>query len=126
MSSRSECNYRRKSRRCSSFKSPKNPNLSILELFVKDRTGGMKVTRFFAGRRNSNIAYVKSQQSLYAVGATVAVSGLVKESKYGKSLNDPLIEIIDSPNSFLKSKSIGQIFPVYSLTEGILLINSEI
>ncbi len=108
-----------KVRRCSSFKSPKNPNLSILELFIKDKTGGMKVTRFFAGRRNSSISYVKSQQSLYAVGATVAVSGLVKESRYGKSLNDPLIEILDSPNSYLKSKSIGQIFPVYSLTEGI-------
>ncbi|WP_269624642.1 ATP-dependent DNA helicase RecG [Prochlorococcus marinus] len=108
-----------KVRRCSSFKSPKNPNLSILELFIKDNTGGMKITRFFAGRRNSSIAYVKSQQSLYTVGATVAVSGLVKESRYGKSLNDPLIEIIDSPNSYLKSKSIGQIFPVYSLTEGI-------
>ncbi len=108
-----------KIRRCSSFKSPKNPNLSILELFIKDKTGGMKVTRFFAGRRNSSIAYVKSQQSLYTVGSTVAVSGLVKESRYGKSLNDPFIEIIDNPNSYLKSKSIAQIFPVYSLTEGI-------
>ncbi len=108
-----------KIRRCSSFKSPKNPNLSILELFIKDITGGMKVTRFFAGRRNSSFTFVKSQQSLYQVGATVAVSGLVKESKYGKSINDPLIEIIDSPNSFLKSRTIGQIFPVYSLTDGI-------
>ena len=108
-----------KVRRCSSFKSPKNPNLSILELFIKDKTGGMKVTRFFTGRRSSSIAYVKSQQSLYPVGATVAVSGLVKESKYGKSFNDPLIEIIDSPNDYLKSRTIGQILPVYSLTEGI-------
>ena len=74
-----------KVRRCSSFKSPKNPNLSILELFIKDKTGGMKITMFFAGRRSSSIAYVKSQQSLYPVGATVAVRGLVKESKYGKS-----------------------------------------
>ncbi len=74
-----------KVRRCSSFKSPKNPNLSILELFIKDKTGGMKVTRFFAGRRNSSISYVKSQQSLYAVGATVAISGLFKESRYAKS-----------------------------------------
>ncbi len=107
-----------KIRRCSSFKSPKNPNLSILELFIKDGTGGMKITRFFAGRRSS-IAYVKTQQSLYSVGATIAVSGLVKESRYGKSINDPLIEIIESPNSFLKSRTIGQIFPVYSLTDGI-------
>ena len=79
----------------------------------------MKVTRFFAGRRSSSIAYVKSQQSLYKVGATVAVSGLVKESKYGKSLNDPLIEIIDSSKGYLESRTIGQILPVYSLTEGI-------
>ena len=34
-----------KIRRCSSFKSPKNPNLSILELFIKDKTGGMKITK---------------------------------------------------------------------------------
>tara|TARA_Y100001968_G_scaffold302192_1_gene315306 strand:- start:470 stop:3010 length:2541 start_codon:yes stop_codon:yes gene_type:complete len=108
-----------KVRRCSSFKSPKNPNLSILELFIKDKTGGMKITRFFAGRRNSSIAYLKSQQSLYTVGSTVVVSGLVKETRYGKSLNDPLIEIIDSPKKYLKSRTIGQIFPIYSLTEGI-------
>ena len=107
-----------KIRRCRSFKSPKNPNLSIFELFIKDKTGGMKVTRFFAGRRSS-IAYLKSQQSLYPVGSTVAVSGLVKESKYGKSINDPLIEIVESHNSYLKSRTIGQIVPVYSLTEGI-------
>ena len=108
-----------KVRRSSSFKSPKNPNLSILELFVKDKTGGLKITKFFAGYRKSSIAYVKTQQNLYSVGSTLAVSGLVKESKYGKSINDPLIEVIDSPNSYLKSRTIGQIFPVYSLTEGI-------
>ena len=88
-------------------------------MFIKDKTGGIKVTRFLAGRRSSSIAYVKSQQSLFPVGATVAVSGLVKESRYGKSILDPLIEIIESPNSFLKSRTIGQIFPVYSLTDGI-------
>ena len=108
-----------KIKRCNSFKSPKNKNLAILELFIKDKTGGMKVTRFLAGRRSSSIAYIKSQQNLYKVGATVAVSGLVKESRYGKSINDPLIEIIDSPNSYLKSRTIGQILPVYSLTDGI-------
>jgi len=108
-----------KVRRCSSFRSPRNPKLAILELFIKDKTGGMKVTRFFAGHRSNSIAYIKSQQNLYPVGATLAVSGLVKEGKYGKSINDPLIEIIESPNSYLKSRTIGQIFPVYSLTDGI-------
>ncbi len=108
-----------KVRRCSSFTSPKNPNLSILELFLKDKTGSLKVTRFFAGRRRSNISYLKTQERLYPSGATVAVSGLVKENHFGKSINDPLIEVIESPSTFLKSRQIGQIFPIYTLTEGI-------
>ena len=108
-----------KIRRCGSFKSSKNPNLSILELFIKDKTGGMKIAKFFAGQLGRSIAYLKTQQSLYPVGSTIAVSGLVKESRYGKSINDPLIEVIDNSESYLKSRTIGQIFPVYSLTEGI-------
>ncbi len=108
-----------KVRRCSSFVSPKNPNLSILELFIKDNTGSLKITRFFAGRRRSHISYLKTQERLYPSGVTVAVSGLVKENHFGKSINDPLIEVIESPGTFLKSRTIGQIFPIYTLTEGI-------
>ncbi len=108
-----------KVRRCSSFISPKNPNLSILELFIKDNTGSLKVTRFLAGRRRSNFSYLKTQERLYPSGSTVVVSGLVKENQFGKSINDPLIEVIESPDTLIKSRIIGQIFPIYTLTDGI-------
>ncbi len=106
-------------RRTSAFTSPKNPNLSILELYLQDKTGRIKITKFFAGRRFSNMSYLKSQQSLYPSGSTVAISGLVKEGVYGKSVSDPIIEVIENTNSQLKSKCIGRLLPVYSLTDGI-------
>ncbi len=106
-------------RRSSGFISPKNTNLAILELQLFDITGRLKVTRFLAGRRFSNKAYLHSQIRLFPSGTIVAVSGLVKKGKYGKVLNDPLIEIMQNKNSVLNSKKIGQLLPVYSLTEGI-------
>jgi ATP-dependent DNA helicase RecG len=56
------------------------PNLSILELHLVDCTGRIRVSRFFAGQRFSSPGWLKSQQRLFPVGATVAVSGLVKET----------------------------------------------
>ncbi len=106
-------------RRCNSFISPRNPNLAILELHLQDPTGRLKVTRFFAGRRFANQPYLKNQSCMYPPGALVAVSGLVRENQYGKSFQDPLIEVMENSTSVLKSKSIGRILPVYSLPEGI-------
>ena len=106
-------------RRCGSFTSPRNRNLSVLDLQVQDPTGRLKVTRFFAGRRFSNKSYLKTQEKLYPPGAIVAISGLVKESSYGKSFTDPVIEVLDSFQSSLKSKTIGRLMPIYSLTDGI-------
>lgn len=106
-------------RRCHGFTSPRNPNLSILELQLQDPTGRLKVSRFLAGRRFSTPAYLKSQQRLYPPGATVAVSGLVKEGPYGISFQDPLIEVLETANSPLRSRKIGQVLPVYALTEGL-------
>ena len=106
-------------RRCSSFTSPRNPNLAILDLQLEDPTGRLKVTRFFAGRRFANKAYLKAQERLYPIGSTVAVCGLVKNGKYGKSFTDPVIEVLETSQSPLKSKTIGRLLPVYSLTEGI-------
>tara|TARA_Y100001968_G_scaffold41189_4_gene31306 strand:+ start:8169 stop:10706 length:2538 start_codon:yes stop_codon:yes gene_type:complete len=106
-------------RRCSSFVSPRNPNLSILELQLQDPTGRLKVTRFLAGRRFSNKAYLRIQEKLYPPGAIVAVCGLVKDGQYGKSFNDPVVEVLENTQAPLKSKTIGQLSPVYSLTEGI-------
>ncbi len=108
-----------KVRRCYAFKSPKNLNLSILELYLEDKTGRIKVTRFFAGYRFNNHKYLNSQVRLYPPGAIVAVSGMVKSGPYGMTIKDPLLEVMESMGSSIKSKRIGQLLPVYSLTEGI-------
>ena len=106
-------------RRCNGFVSPRNTNLAIIELQLQDPTGRLKVSRFLAGKRFSSPAYLKGQQRLYPVGATVAVSGLVKDGPYGITFQDPLIEVLDSPSSPVKSPSIGRLLPVYPLTEGV-------
>ncbi|WP_320676655.1 ATP-dependent DNA helicase RecG [Prochlorococcus sp. MIT 1300] len=106
-------------RKVNSFISPKNPNLSILELHVQDQTGKLKVTRFFVGRRFSSYHYLKTQTNLYPLGSIVAVSGLVKEGNYGKTFLDPLIEVMESKESTLRSRWIGRLMPIYSLTEGL-------
>jgi len=106
-------------RRVNAFNSPRNPNLSILELQLQDRSGRLRVSRFFAGKRFATPAYLNSQKRLYPPGATVAVSGLVKESPYGPSFADPLIEVLESPNAPIQSRAIGRLLPVYGLTEGL-------
>jgi ATP-dependent DNA helicase RecG len=62
---------------------------------------------------------LKGQQRLYPPGATVAVSGLVKETPYGPVFQDPLMEVLESPNAPLQSRDIGRLLPVYGLTEGL-------
>ena len=106
-------------RRCNGFVSPRNPNLAILELQLQDPTGRIKVTRFLAGKRFSSPAYLKGQQRLYPQGATVAVSGLIKEGPYGVTFQDPLIEVLESSNAEVRSRNIGRLMPVYGLTEGV-------
>ena len=106
-------------RRCNGFVSPRNPNLAILELQLQDPTGRIKVSRFLAGRRFSSTAYLKGQQRLYPMGATVAVSGLVKDGGYGLTFQDPLIEVLESSDAPVRSRSIGRLLPVYPLTEGV-------
>ena len=101
------------------FASPRNPNLAILELQLQDVTGRLRVSRFFAGKRFSSPGWLKSQQRLYPPGATVAVSGLVRDSPYGASFNDPLIEVLESPGAEVRSEQIGRLVPVYALTEGL-------
>jgi ATP-dependent DNA helicase RecG len=106
-------------RRCHTATSAKNPNLSFLELHLQDVTGRLKVSRFFAGRRFASPGWLKSQQRLYPPGSTVAVSGLVKEGPWGMGFTDPLIEVLDSPASPVRSEQIGRLVPVYGLTEGL-------
>ena len=106
-------------RRCNGFVSPRNNNLAIIELHLQDPTGRLRVSRFLAGKRFSSPAYLKGQQRLYPVGASVAVSGLVKEGPYGISFQEPLIEVLESPSAPVTSSKIGRLLPVYALTEGV-------
>ena len=62
---------------------------------------------------------LKGQQRLYPQGATVAVSGLIKEGPYGVTFQDPLIEVLESSAAEVRSRSIGRLMPVYGLTEGV-------
>ena len=106
-------------RRSHAFTSPRNPQLSILELQLADATGRIRVSRFFAGRRFATPGWLRSQQRQFPPGATVAVSGLVKEGPYGPQFQDPLIEVLESANAPVRSREIGRLIPVYALTEGL-------
>ena len=108
-----------KIKRFNCFSSPKNKKLTILELTLTDSTGQIKISRFFAGPRFSNKGWQMMQKKFYPVGATVAASGLVKETKYGKNLDNPEIEVLDSEGSEIESIKIGRLVPVYPLTEGV-------
>ena len=106
-------------KRFNCFSSPKNKKLTILELILTDSTGQIKISRFFAGTRFSNKGWQMQQKKIYAVGATVAASGLVKENKYGKNLDNPELEVLDSEGGTIESMKVGRLVPVYPLTEGV-------
>jgi len=122
-----------KVKRCSCFSSPKNKKLTILNLVVKDESGEIKINRFFAGTRFNNHGWYEKMKRTYPVGAIVAASGLVKANKYGFTLDNPEIEVLESssenastpPNpplvrgGSIQSFKIGRILPVYPLTEGV-------
>jgi len=104
---------------CNCFTSPKNKKLTIFQLKIKDRTGELKLTRFFAGTRFNNRGWQEKQKRLYPKSAIVAASGLVKKNKYGITLDNPEIELLDSSGAEIESLNIGRILPIYPLTEGV-------
>lgn len=104
---------------CNCFTSPRNKKLTIFDVVIKDATGQLKLNRFFAGNRYSNRGWQEQQKRLYPSGSVVAASGLVKKSKYGITLENPEIEVLDSLGSNIESLKIGRVLPVYPLTEGV-------
>ncbi|RMF65427.1 MAG: DNA helicase RecG, partial [Cyanobacteria bacterium J069] len=104
---------------CTIFNSPRNAKLAIFEMTVRDHTGQIKLSRFYAGARFRNRGWQEQQRRLYPPGAVVAASGLVKQSKYGKTLDDPQIEVIDHIGGSIESMKVGRVVPVYPLTEGV-------
>ncbi|MBN3906371.1 MAG: ATP-dependent DNA helicase RecG [Nostoc sp. NMS1] len=107
-------------KRCNCFTSPKNQKLSILELVVKDNSGQIKIGRFYAGTRFSSRAWQESLKRRYAVGSILAACGLVKESKYGLTLDNPELEVLANPGDSIESLNIGRVVPIYGLTEGVV------
>lgn len=106
-------------KRCNCFSSPRNSKLTILELVLKDQTGQIRISRFFAGNRYNHRGWQEQQKRRFPVGAVVAASGLVKESKYGLTLEDPELEILAHPGDPIDSLTIGRVVPIYTLTEGV-------
>ena len=82
-------------KRCNCFSSPKNKKLTILEVILKDRTGEIKISRFFSGPRYSNRGWQEFKKREYCTGAVLAASGLVKQGKYGITLENPELEVLD-------------------------------
>lgn len=104
---------------CTCFNSPRNPKLTIFELVVRDSTGQLKLSRFYAGSRFQNRGWQEQQRRMYPPGAIVAASGLVKQSKYGLTLDDPQIEVIDHSGGSIESMKVGRVVPIYPLTDGV-------
>ncbi|MBD1843571.1 ATP-dependent DNA helicase RecG [Cyanobacteria bacterium FACHB-63] len=104
---------------CNCFTSPRNSKLTILELTIQDSSGQMKISRFYMGSRFASRGWQEQQKRLYPKGATIAASGLVKQTKFGVSLEDPDIEVLDDSGDSLTSPTVGRIVPVYPLTEGV-------
>jgi ATP-dependent DNA helicase RecG len=106
-------------KRCTCFTSPRNKKLTIFELVLKDHTGQIKLSRFFAGTRYSGRGWQEQQKRRYPEGSVVAASGLVKKNKYGVTLEDPELEVLDHASGSIESIKIGRVVPVYPLTEGV-------
>jgi ATP-dependent DNA helicase RecG len=105
-------------KRCSCFSSPKNKKLTILEIIIKDVTGQLKISRFFAGNRYGS-GWQHQQMRRYSEGTIIAACGLVKRSKYGITLENPELEVLAAAGAAIESLKIGRLLPVYPLTEGV-------
>jgi ATP-dependent DNA helicase RecG len=106
-------------KRCNCFTSPKNKKLTIFELLLQDATGQIKLNRFFAGTRYSHRGWQEQNKYRYPPGTVVAASGLVKKNKYGLTLEDPQLEVLDHADGTIDSLTIGRVVPVYPLTESV-------
>ncbi|HEY9762424.1 MAG TPA: ATP-dependent DNA helicase RecG [Trichocoleus sp.] len=100
------------------FTSPRNSKLTIFELKLDDGSGRIKLSRFYAGSRYG-VSWQQRQKREFPTGAVVAASGLVKESKYGLTLEDPDLEVLEGSGGAIESLTIGRVVPVYPLTEGV-------
>ena len=106
-------------KRCHCFSSPRNAKLTLFEVTIRDSSGQIKLSRFFAGARYRNRGWQEQQKRLYPAGSIVAASGIVKKGKYGITLEDPNLEVLNHPGGEIESLTVGRVVPVYPLTEGV-------
>ena len=106
-------------KRCNCFNSPRNPKLAIFEMTVYDSTSRLKLSRFLAGKHFRSRGWQERQKRLYPPGSVVAISGLVKQTKYGLNIDSPEIEVLGSSDDSIESLKVGRVVPVYPLTEGV-------
>ena len=106
-------------KRCNVFKSPRNPKLTIFELLVYDSSSRLKISRFMAGAHFGSRGWQERQKRLYPPGSAVAVSGLVKQTKYGFNIDSPEIEVLGGEGDPIESLKVGRVVPVYPLTDGV-------
>lgn len=107
-------------KRVSCFSSSRNKKLTILDLLMKDSSGQIKVSRFFAGSYFSSKSWQEKTKRSYPKGSLVAASGLVKKNKYGLTLDKPELEVLEEDNNkAIESLNVGRLLPVYALTEGV-------
>jgi ATP-dependent DNA helicase RecG len=104
---------------CNCFTSPRNSKLTIFDLTLRDASGQIKLSRFYMGARFSSRGWQENQKRQFSPGSTIAASGLVKESKYGMTLDNPELEVLESADADVESSKIGKIVPIYPLTEGV-------
>lgn len=104
---------------CTCFSSPRNSKLTIFELVLRDDSGQLKLSQFHTGARFRQRSWQEQHKRQYPIGATLAASGLVKKTKYGITLDNPDLEVLDSPDEEIDSLTVGRIVPVYPLTEGV-------
>ncbi len=106
-------------KRCNCFNSPRNSKLTIFELTVYDSSSRLKLSRFLAGNHFRSRGWQERQKRLYPPGAVVAISGLVKQTKYGITIDSPDIEVLGGQGEPIESLTVGRVVPVYPLTEGV-------
>ena len=104
----------------SAFKSPKNPNLNILTVRIKDETGIISLSRFIAGRAGDFL--VNNFRKQYKEGSSVMVCGTAqfgRQTRY--ELTNYSIELIDSELGLdaLRNERSGKFISIYPLTEGV-------
>ncbi|MDX1918343.1 MAG: ATP-dependent DNA helicase RecG [Candidatus Caenarcaniphilales bacterium] len=106
--------------RANAFQSPRNPNLSILDIKLKDPSGLISLHSFIAGKSSKFL--LEQYKKRFPVGSLIMVSGIAKRDRQTRfQLINFSHEIMDEKSSEPESESlaVGRIVPIYRLTEGL-------